>query len=115
MILCSYGIKVSLGFFDDVTIPKEMLQQPSQWQEATSEWTWTMESEDPPLYYTLGSEIRFKVHAVRYHPVPSLETQHEQRAAGLPVEGTAALPHTPMTVVGRVDGTGLGMIGWEWG
>lgn len=109
------GIKVSLGFFDDVTIPAEMLQQPAQWHEAGREWSWAMEEEEPPLYYTRGGEIRIKTHGIKFYAVPSLAKQAEQRAAGEAVEGSAALPHAPMVVVGRADSTGLGMIGWAWG
>ena len=115
-----------------------MLQQPAQWNESEKEWSWLQiqgEEDDadeeepkeekeggggeaeaqPPLFYTKSGEIRIKIHCVRYHPIPSLVVQAEQKAAGLPVEGTAAFPHSPMTVIGRADGTGLGMIGWAWG
>lgn len=112
---CRKGIKVSLGFFEDVTIPAEMLQQPAQWHEAGREWSWAMEENEPPLYYTRGGEIRIKTHGIKFHAVPSLAKQAEQRAAGEAVEGSAALPHAPMVVVGRADSTGLGMIGWAWG
>lgn len=114
---CRHGVHVSLGFFQDIIIQPELLQQPAVWQESSSEWVWAFDDppNSPPLYYTRGEEIRVKVHAVRYHHVPSLATQAEQKKAGLLVEGTAARPHVPMEVVARVDNTGLGMIGWAWG
>lgn len=113
---CRHGLQVSLGFFHDVHIPAELLQQPAHWNEASSEWSWTMNDPDtPPLFYTRGQEVRFKVHAVRFHQLPSLAVQAEQRRTGMPVEGTPLKPHVPMEVVGRVDSTGLGMIAWAWG
>ena len=106
---------MSLGFFEDVTIPAGMLQQPAIWNEAGREWSWAMEEGEPPLYYTRGGEIRIKVHNTKFYSIPSLAKQAEQRVAGELVEGTAAYPHAPMVVVGRADSTGLGMIGWAWG
>lgn len=109
------GLHVSLGFFKDVVVPAGMLQQPAAWDEAAGEWSWAMEESEAPLQYSKGAEVRVRVHGVRFTPVPSLAAQAAQRAEGLPVEGTAEAPHAPMTVVARCDGTGLGLIGWDWG
>ncbi len=111
-----HGVHVSLGFFHDVIIQPELLQQPAIWQESISSWTWAFDPDSPSAFFSpRGDEIRIKVHAVRFHHVPSLAAQAEQKTAGLPVEGTAAHPHVPMEVAARIDSTGLGMVGWEWG
>lgn len=107
---------MDLGFFKDVHILPEMLQQPAEWAEESKEWMWKMENgSDPAFFYQKDMPIRVKVQSVKYHPLPSVATQKEQRKKGVAVEGTKENPHTPMVVIGRADGTGLGMIRWDWG
>lgn len=106
---------MSLGFFDDIHIPPEMLQQPAVWNAEESEWCWLMDEDSAPLFYSRKGEIRLKVHAVEYSHIPSLQFQAEERKCGELVTGSAAKPHVPMLLCGRADSTGLGMISWAWG
>nr|XP_026261682.1 DNA-directed RNA polymerase III subunit RPC8 isoform X2 [Urocitellus parryii] len=55
--------KVSLGFFDDILIPPESLQQPAKFDEAEQVWVWEYETEEGAhdLYMDTGEEIRFRV------------------------------------------------------
>jgi len=92
------GIHVSLGFFDDVFVPPELLQQPAVWNQGEQEWCWKMDEDSDPLYYTLGGKIRFKVHAVKF-------LSSDEAGKDVPL----------CSVIGRSDGTGLGMLAWEWG
>ncbi|KAJ6656355.1 hypothetical protein lerEdw1_003858 [Lerista edwardsae] len=57
------GVRVSLGFFDDILIPPESLQQPSKFDEAEQVWVWEYETEEGAhdLYMDTGEEIRFRV------------------------------------------------------
>jgi len=105
---------VSLGFFDDIHIPRSMLPQPAVWKSAEREWAWRVEDGDQELFFGRNAEIRFRVDSVDYPPLPSLQAQAEDRAAGNPVLGTAERPHVPMAIVGRADATGLGMTAWGW-
>ncbi|XP_029809383.1 DNA-directed RNA polymerase III subunit RPC8 isoform X2 [Suricata suricatta] len=57
------GVHVSLGFFDDILIPPESLQQPAKFDEAEQVWVWEYETEEGAhdLYMDTGEEIRFRV------------------------------------------------------
>nr|KAF6374987.1 RNA polymerase III subunit H [Pipistrellus kuhlii] len=57
------GVHVSLGFFDDVLIPPESLQQPAKFDDAEQVWVWEYETEEGAhdLYMDTGEEIRFRV------------------------------------------------------
>lgn len=111
---CRHGVRISLGFFEDVRIPVSLLPQPARWQASDAEWSW-LGGGPTPLYFQRGKEIRFKVRAVWFHPEPTRATQNAQAAAGELVEGTAERPHVPMEVQARADTVGLGMTFWEWG
>lgn len=109
--LYSNGITVDLGFFKDVRIPEDLLPEPRGWHEEENDWAWHMEDEDP-LYFERTLDIRFKVHAVRFNPMPTLQSQAQQREAGQEVEGTAERPYVPMQIIGKAEGDGLGMVHW---
>ncbi|CAO2601526.1 DNA-directed RNA polymerase III subunit RPC8, partial [Lemmus lemmus] len=57
------GVHVSLGFFDDILIPPESLQQPAKFDETEQVWVWEYETEEGAhdLYMDTGEEIRFRV------------------------------------------------------
>ncbi|XP_073500326.1 DNA-directed RNA polymerase III subunit RPC8 isoform X2 [Phyllobates terribilis] len=57
------GVHVSLGFFDDIVIPPESLQQPAKFDEAEQVWVWEYETEEGAhdLYMDIGEDIRFRV------------------------------------------------------
>eukprot|EP00605_Chrysophyceae_sp_TOSAG23-4_P000622 GSChrysophyteH1.ASY1.ANO1.701.1 assembled CDS len=61
------GIKVSMGFFDDIHIPARNLRQPASFNPDKSLWTWHYHgdpeesSEDQDLVINVGGEIRFAV------------------------------------------------------
>lgn len=51
------GIKLSLGFFDDITIPGALLQHPSEYT-SNGLWKWTYEEAGVEFYYKIGEEVR---------------------------------------------------------
>ncbi|CAJ0933080.1 unnamed protein product, partial [Ranitomeya imitator] len=57
------GVHVSLGFFDDIIIPPESLQQPAKFDEAEQVWVWEYETDEGAhdLYMDIGEDIRFRV------------------------------------------------------
>uniref|UniRef100_A0A8C4Q1E8 DNA-directed RNA polymerase subunit n=1 Tax=Eptatretus burgeri TaxID=7764 RepID=A0A8C4Q1E8_EPTBU len=57
------GVQVSLGFFDDIIIPPESLQQPSKFDETEQVWAWEYETDDGThdLFMDIGEDIRFRV------------------------------------------------------
>lgn len=94
--MTEHGLHVSLGFFDDIFVPPELLQQPAIWNN--KEWCWKMDEESDPLYYSLGGKIRLKVHTVSF--------------VSSNVDSSESVPR--FSVIGRADSTGLGMVAWEW-
>jgi DNA-directed RNA polymerase subunit E'/Rpb7 len=61
-------LKVSLGFFEDVSIPDYALQQPSYFDEAENIWIWKYEGAS--MYMDIGEEVRFRVSGVRFNHTP---------------------------------------------
>ena len=56
------GLRVSMGFFDDVIIPSHLLQQPSEYSESTGQWVWRYgEDEDAEFSICIGDEVRDKI------------------------------------------------------
>ncbi|XP_041093844.1 DNA-directed RNA polymerase III subunit RPC8 [Polyodon spathula] len=57
------GVYVSLGFFDDILIPPESLQQPAKFDDSEQVWVWEYETEEGAhdLYMDPGEEVRFRV------------------------------------------------------
>uniref|UniRef100_A0A8C6ME42 DNA-directed RNA polymerase subunit n=1 Tax=Nothobranchius furzeri TaxID=105023 RepID=A0A8C6ME42_NOTFU len=57
------GVHVTMGFFDDILIPPESLQQPAKFDEAEQVWVWEYETDEGghDLYMDQGEEIRFRV------------------------------------------------------
>lgn len=53
------GIKVSLGFFDDIFIPSALLFEGSTYDDAEQTWVW--HTDDSDLYLDNDEVIRFRV------------------------------------------------------
>lgn len=85
------GVRVSLGFFDDVWIPGPRMQKPSHYEKASGLWVWTPNygddqqqqqggdgvkaeegesggggAEDERFEIELGAQIRFKVKSINF-------------------------------------------------
>uniref|UniRef100_A0A4W3HJT0 DNA-directed RNA polymerase subunit n=1 Tax=Callorhinchus milii TaxID=7868 RepID=A0A4W3HJT0_CALMI len=57
------GVYVTLGFFDDILIPPESLQQPAKFDETEQVWMWEYETEEGThdLYMDVGEDVRFRM------------------------------------------------------
>ncbi|KAI3732638.1 hypothetical protein L1987_63845 [Smallanthus sonchifolius] len=96
------GLRLSLGFFDDIYIPELLMPEPSH-AEPESEnkgqvkWTWLFNDEK---YLIDGyDEIRFRVQNVKFPEIPK-----EQKDLN---------PFAPMEIIGSlVSDGGLGPISW---
>ena len=55
------GVRLSLGFFDDIYSPQRLLQNPSNWSDEENVWVWEL-YPDNPLYFDLW-ETCYKVRA----------------------------------------------------
>ncbi|PNH09607.1 DNA-directed RNA polymerase III subunit RPC8 [Tetrabaena socialis] len=103
------GLRVSLEFFEDVLIPEHALQDPSFYDEAERLWVWKFEGND--MYLDLSEPIRFRVQAVRFASPPT-PMQLQNATGDDKLLGTAAKPFSPMTVLGDINGDGLGLTSW---
>lgn len=59
----------------------------------------------------LGEDIRFRVHAVRFHAPPT-PLELANAVGDDKLRGTAAKPYVPMEVVGDINADGLGLVSW---
>lgn len=66
-LIDSVVIVVTLNFFDDILIPADSLQHPSQFNEEEQVWMWQFsdgggdDEESHDLFMDIGEEIRFRV------------------------------------------------------
>ncbi|XP_072957263.1 uncharacterized protein [Typha angustifolia] len=92
------GLRLSLGFFSDIYVPKRLLQQPCK-RGPDGIWLWVYEGEE--LSLDVGEEIRFRVSNIKYPPIPAEQKED-------------AKPFAPMEIIGEISGDGLGLPSW-WG
>ncbi|KAK9689778.1 hypothetical protein RND81_09G080400 [Saponaria officinalis] len=98
----SKGLRLSLGFFDDIYIPSYALPHsshliPDPEDPKQIKWEWHLSDEEK--FIIEGDEVRFRVIAVDY---PSIPLEQE--------EGSKAF--APMVVTGEMNMDGLGPVEW---
>ena len=54
---------VSVGFFSDIFVPEFNMQQPSHFNDETSEWAWKPEGLE--LFLDLDEPIRVRISEIR--------------------------------------------------
>ncbi|GAB4850640.1 hypothetical protein Ancab_029951 [Ancistrocladus abbreviatus] len=99
------GLRLSVGFFDDIHIPAYLLPSPSHPEphplhpEDINQvrWVWLFNETRCDIHE--DDEIRFRVVKVEYPPIP-LEQQE------------CSKPFAPMIVTGTLDADGLGPVSW---
>uniref|UniRef100_A0A673FR69 DNA-directed RNA polymerase subunit n=1 Tax=Sinocyclocheilus rhinocerous TaxID=307959 RepID=A0A673FR69_9TELE len=105
------GSTVSLGFFDDIIIPPESLQQPAKFDEAEQVWMWEYETDEGAhdLYMDQGEEICFRVVDEVFIDTspsgPSAEKEGPSAAATAPpagAEDSAQQKEAPYTLIVRI-------------
>ena len=135
------SIQISLEFLLDVTVPASLLQQPSHWDPERQMWYWLSEDDNDSqekFYMRPECGVAFKVHKIQYATVKDSGMQqilnvHETREADKKSDDTLLLNGVPrgrarsmsvditesgmgpppvMTIVGRINETGLGMSSW---
>ncbi|KAF6121154.1 RNA polymerase III subunit H [Phyllostomus discolor] len=105
------GVHVSLGFFDDILIPPESLQQPAKFDEAEQMWVWEYETEEGAhdLYMDIGEEVRFRVVDESF-----VDTSPTGPSSAEAASASEELPkkEAPYTLVGSISEPGLGLLSW---
>lgn len=111
------GIKIDLGFFQDVIIPKFNLRAPYGWDKEKQLYAWNYRPDRGPAtnyWYELHQLVRFRVTEIRFPE--GLEPPPPQISTSVGGSPTAVLPtrrrESPMVVVGAMDRDGLGLCLW---
>jgi len=62
------GVKISLGFFDEIFVGPESLQHPARFDDTENVWVWEYPTEDEDgaathtdLFMDIGEPVRFRV------------------------------------------------------
>nr|KYP64824.1 DNA-directed RNA polymerase III subunit RPC8 [Cajanus cajan] len=96
------GLRLTLGFFDDIYVPAHHLPYPNHFvaEQVNSKkgvWFWDFNDQSYPIEDT--DVIKFRVQNVSYPPIP-VEQPKESK------------PFAPMLVTGSLDHDGLGPVSW---
>ncbi|KAK1877790.1 DNA-directed RNA polymerase III subunit RPC8 [Dissostichus eleginoides] len=115
------GVHVTMGFFDDILIPPESLQQPAKFlsDEAEQVWLWEYETDEGAhdLYMDQGEDIRFRVTDEMFVDTsPTGPSAAETPTIpGQPVAPPAEeveKKEAPYTLIGTICDPGLGLLSW---
>lgn len=68
------GLKVSVGFFDDIVIPGSLLQDPSEYIPSSGTWRWVYQTEEQADFLLkVGDEV-----SPSLSPLPGLDVGSDQ-------------------------------------
>lgn len=107
------GVYVSLGFFDDILIPQEYLQQKSKFVDAEQLWVWEYVTDEGThdLFMDINEEIRFRVIDEEFEDLtPEGPAPPKVDGDGPPV--TVETRKSPYTISASVSESGLGLLSW---
>lgn len=90
------GVRLSLGFFDEIYVPSARLQQPSRWSEEERVWVWEVPGTSSQLFFDVQDPLRFRVEEVRFRePANEASAQNTRLLADEVVDGRRSAPTTP--------------------
>ncbi|KAK1352724.1 DNA-directed RNA polymerase III subunit RPC8 [Heracleum sosnowskyi] len=96
------GLRLSLGFFDDIYVPVHLMPNPSHFEADPvnkNQVAWIWEYQDENYAIDGVDEIRFRVNNISYPPIPIEADKEPNRFA-------------PMVITGSLDADGLGPVSW---
>ncbi|KAI1278076.1 DNA-directed RNA polymerase III subunit RPC8 [Halotydeus destructor] len=101
------GVFVSLGFFDDILIPRECLQEPSRFDEKEQLWVWEYDSDEGKheMFMDVGERIRFKVKEELFKDTSPPGPTNDAMSADQQRK-------TPYQIKCTISDPGLGLITW---
>jgi DNA-directed RNA polymerase III subunit RPC8 len=109
-------IQISLEFLVDVTVPASLLQQPSHWDPERKMWYWvSVEVKDSGMQQILNvHETREKDSTADDSTslVGAGNPRMRARSISVDITESGLGPPPVMTIVGRINETGLGMSSW---
>jgi len=100
------GIRVSLGFMEDIHVPSSALPKPSEFIATERAWNWKFEGND--LFMDLGSPVRVRIVRVVYDALnrrPPLPSDSGEKPEST-VEPSA------MVLYASMEEEGLGVLEW---
>ncbi|ORX85228.1 hypothetical protein BCR32DRAFT_229818 [Anaeromyces robustus] len=110
------GIKVSMGFFDDITIPASQLTPDTTFDKTQNVWIWNFNETDK-LYIDKNEEIRFQVLTELF--VDTGPMSKKKPFGQDPQESTKQLNESaeselvvPYSIIGTITQQGLGLTSW---
>jgi len=99
------GVTISLGFFDDILIPPEYLQQPSKFDDSEQVWVWEYETpeETYDLSMDISESIRFRIADEMFvDTIPQSKADESVNKENL----------APYSLKAHVSEPGLGLLSW---
>eukprot|EP00891_Asterochloris_glomerata_P001532 jgi/Astpho2/1532/gw1.00026.150.1_t len=100
------GIAMTLGFFDDVFVPGDVLTEEYQFKSEENVWVWNHPDKD------IGELMR--VQEVNFKPIPTASELQIGNANGPTPKGLPGNPFAPLEIVANITEDGLGLEAW-WG
>ncbi|KAJ2358380.1 DNA-directed RNA polymerase III complex subunit Rpc25 [Coemansia erecta] len=98
------GLDISMGFFDDITIPAREMPVGSEYNAKEGVWVWRYEGNE--LYLDLGEPIRFRVLKTNF-----LDVSPPRPKVG-EVDSVAASHAPPFSLTCTIAQAGLGLLSW---
>ncbi|KAJ1852378.1 DNA-directed RNA polymerase III complex subunit Rpc25 [Coemansia sp. RSA 1822] len=98
------GIDISMGFFDDITIPASEMPQGSEYNGSEGVWVWRYEGNE--LYMDLEEPIRFRVLETKF-----LDVSPPRPKIG-DVDSVPASHAPPFSLTCTIAQDGLGLLSW---
>lgn len=114
-----HGLRVSMGFFDEIHVPSRLLQEPSNWSTEESLWVWDVTPTDQ-LFIDLENELRFRVHHISFRPPTNMASARQAaataaaaRTSGKDAAAESGATLAPaMQIIAGIDKPGLGLTSW---
>ncbi|KFM81263.1 DNA-directed RNA polymerase III subunit RPC8, partial [Stegodyphus mimosarum] len=104
------GVHVSIGFFDDILIPQDVLQHPSRFDEKEQLWVWVFSNEESgqthDLFMDRDEPIRFRVIDETF--VDTTPTSPETETSDAEEKDR----RIPYNLTGSINEPGLGLLSW---
>ncbi|KNE54442.1 DNA-directed RNA polymerase [Allomyces macrogynus ATCC 38327] len=100
------GIWVSVGFFDDIFIAKELLPSPREFEESEQVWVWKYQGAD--LFLDVGERVRLQVQRLEFKEVRPDAAPGPDGGETL-VEAPAEVP---FKIFGDMKSPGTGPLAW---
>lgn len=87
---CPEGVYVTIGFYEDILIPKTRLPHPSRYDPAESVWVWEYSIKNGynkhNLYIEVNEPIYFKVVEESFEPLAPIVTSSDNSGGISPLD-----------------------------